>query len=151
MSRSIQTSVISIYTNRMSTNDSADHCHAWQVRRAALEGLVALLGGLPCISASSSEALRAETSTPLVAATAMMLQEAASAEASAGLHGSKAVRISALRALRLLYEAVNDAQALSYVLPGAVGGLSKALLQGPCRFKIMACVCHVVNMWSSPC
>ncbi|CAL8470133.1 g9675 [Coccomyxa elongata] len=103
---------------------------AEEVRRAALEGLVALLGGLPCNSASSSEALRAETSTPLVAATAVMLQEAASAEASAGLHGSKAVRISALRALRLLYEAVNDAQALSYVLPGAVGGLSKALLQG---------------------
>lgn len=86
----------------------------------------------------------------------MMLQEAASAEASAGLHGRKAVRISALRALRLLYEAVNDAQALSYVLPGAVGGLSKALLQGPLRLKVMAYLCHVallplVNMWGSPC
>lgn len=60
----------------------------------------------------------------------MMLQECASTEAAAGLHGSKSVRVAALRALRLLYEAVNDAQALSYVLPGAVGGLSKALIQG---------------------
>ena len=76
----------------------------------------------------------------------MMLQEMASAEASAGLHGSKAVRISALRALRLLYEAVNDAQALSYVLPGAVGGLSKALLQGLCRLESWPCMCHAAML-----
>ena len=102
----------------------------WQVRHAALECLAALLAGVPGGNPAAAEALRAEASRPLVAATAMMLQEAANAEANAGLHGSKAVRLSALRALRLLYEAVNDAQALSYVLPGAVGGLSKALLQG---------------------
>lgn len=101
-----------------------------QVRHAALECLVALLATITDESPATAQTLQSEASTPLVAAIAMMLQEAASAEAGAGLHGSKAVRLSALRALRLLYEAVNDAQALSYVLPGAVGGLSKALLQG---------------------
>ncbi|KAK9915923.1 hypothetical protein WJX75_006066 [Coccomyxa subellipsoidea] len=101
-----------------------------EVRHAALECLAALLAGVPGGNPAAAEVLRAKASTPLVAATAMMLQKAANAEANAGLHGSKAVRLSALRALRLLYEAVNDAQALSYVLPGAVGGLSKALLQG---------------------
>jgi hypothetical protein len=102
----------------------------YQVRHAALKCLIALLDAAPERSLATAEVLRAETSTPLVAATAMMLQEGASTEAAAGLHGSKSVRGAALRALRLLYEAVNDAQALSYVLPGAVGGLSKALIQG---------------------
>lgn len=98
-----------------------------QVRHAALLCLDTLLVSAP---QDTLGVLRTEDSTPLVAASAMMLQEAASAEAQAGHSGSKAVRVTALRLLRHLYDAVDDAQALSYVLPGAVGGLIKALIQG---------------------
>jgi hypothetical protein len=105
-----------------------------QVRHGALLCLDALLISAPKGSPRPTDVLQAEDGTPILAATATMLQEAASAEAQAGHSGSRAVRIAALRALRHLYGAVNDAQALSYILPGAVGGLVKALIQGAAAF-----------------
>ena len=46
----------------------------------------------------------------------------------AGAVGSRAVRVSAFRALRHLLEAVHDADALAFIVPGVAGGLSKALI-----------------------
>jgi hypothetical protein len=110
----------------------------WQVRHGAIRCLDAMLGlaARQASGASVRQVLRQEGSTPLVAASAMMLQQAAAAEGHAGQSGSKAVRVAALRVLRHLYEAVGDAQALSYILPGAVGGLVKALIQGLSYFPI---------------
>ena len=59
-----------------------------------------------------------------------LLLAAANAEAMAGHTGSKAVRVTALTAVCNVLEAINDAQPLSSLLPGLVGGLSKAILAG---------------------
>ena len=40
------------------------------------------------------------------------------------------MRTTALRTVTLVMEAVGDPQPLSYLLPGLVGGLSKAILAG---------------------
>ena len=59
-----------------------------------------------------------------------LLLGAADAEARAGHAGSKAVRATAVATVCLVLEAVSDPVPLSYLLPGLVGGLSKALLAG---------------------
>lgn len=53
---------------------------------------------------------------------------AAEEEAAAGASGSKGLRVGALRALRLLFAAADNGDALAFILPGVVSRLARALL-----------------------
>ena len=106
------------------------HGCATQVRHAAQQCLEALFNGL----GSSHRDMRAfwssEAGVQDLAYVTQLLLEAADAEARAGHTGSKAVRTTAVATVCLVLEAVRDPAPLSYLLPGLVGGLSKALLAG---------------------
>jgi hypothetical protein len=52
------------------------------------------------------------------------------------------VRTTALRTVTLVMEAVGDPQPLSYLLPGLVGGLSKAILAGKDTYPLSHAVEH---------
>ena len=100
------------------------------MRHAAQQCLEALFGGLGSPKAELQAFWSTEAGIQDLAYVTQLLLAAANAEAMAGHTGSKAVRVTALTAVCNVLEAINDAQPLSYLLPGLVGGLSKAILAG---------------------
>ncbi|CAL5218647.1 g350 [Coccomyxa viridis] len=104
-----------------------------EVRHAAQQCLEALFGGLGSPKAELQAFWSTEAGIQDLAYVTQLLLAAANAEAMAGHTGSKAVRVTALTAVCNVLEAVNDAQPLSYLLPGLVGGLSKAILAGAAK------------------
>ena len=100
------------------------------MRHAAQQCLEALFGGLRSSKAELQSFWSTEAGIQDLAYVTQLLLAAANAEAMAGPTGSKAVRVTALRAVCNVLEAVKDPQPLSYLLPGLVGGLSKAILAG---------------------
>ena len=101
-----------------------------QVRHAAQQCIEALFSGLRSTTAELQDFWRTEVGIQDLAYVTQLLLTAADAEAKVGHTGSKAVRTTALRTVCHVLEAVQDAQPLSYLLPGLVGGLSKAMLAG---------------------
>ena len=107
------------------------HCSLQpQVRHAAQQCLEALFSGLKSPKSDLEAIWSTDAGMQDLAYVTQLLLTAADAEAVAGHTGSKAVRVTALRAVCSVLEAVRDPQPLSYLLPGLVGGLSKALLAG---------------------
>ena len=100
------------------------------MRHAALQCLEALFTGLSSLKADLQAFWTTEAGIQDLAYVTQILLTAADAEARAGHTGSKAVRTTALRAVCAVLEAVRDPQPLSYLLPGLIGGLSKAILAG---------------------
>ena len=96
------------------------HCNVWR----------ALFSGLSSPQAELQASWSTEAGIQDLAYVTQLLLTAADDEARAGHTGSKAVRTTALRAVCAVLEAVKDPQPLSYLLPGLVGGLSKAILAG---------------------
>lgn len=93
-----------------------------ELRLCALEILEAVLrDAVPGVLAE-------EDTAPLLGLLISLLLKCAHAELQAGTSGSKTVRTHALRALRLLVQAVDSPEALTFFLPGLVTGLGKALL-----------------------
>ena len=103
---------------------------AIQVRQAAQQCLEALFRGLSSSPADMAAFWSSEAGVQDLAYVTQLLLDAADAEARAGHTGSKAVRTTAVATVCLVLEAVSDPAPLSYLLPGLVGGLSKALLAG---------------------
>ena len=103
---------------------------ATQVRHAAQRCLEALFRGLGSSQADLRAFWSSEAGVQDLAYVTQLLLEAADAEARAGHTGSKAVRTTAVATVCLILEAVRNPAPLSYLLPGLVGGLSKALLAG---------------------
>jgi TELO2-interacting protein 1 len=108
-----------------------------EIRLESLKIVVAALDNVPSDDTLQS-ALREESAAPLIGHLGSVLVKAAAAELDAGtssgggggtgMTGSKVIRIEALKALKMLIHAVNDAEALSFFLPGLVTGLARALL-----------------------
>ena len=106
------------------------HGCATQVRHAAQQCLEALFRGLGSSEINMQAFWSSEVGVQNLAYVTQLLLGAADAEARAGHMGSKAVRTTAVATVCLVLEAVKDPAPLSYLLPGLVGGLSKALLAG---------------------
>ena len=75
-----------------------------------------------------ASALKDPSKAPLVAYLFSILMKAAEGEMKAGLTGSKTLSAAALKAVRCLAEAVNDGDALAFVLPGLASGLAKIMI-----------------------
>ena len=117
-----------------------------QVRHAAQQCLEALFGGLRSSKAELQAFWSSEAGIQDLAYVTQLLLAAANAEALAGHTGSKAVRVTALRAVCNVLEAVNDPQPLSYLLPGLVGGLSKAILAGEQNRLLWHSILHLTML-----
>ena len=101
-----------------------------EIRLGTLKVVTAALVNVPYDQALQFS-VREESSAPLRGHLGSVLVKAAAAEleaGSSGSTGSKLIRIEALRALKLLIQAVNDADALSFFLPGLMTGLARALV-----------------------
>ncbi|KAG7670538.1 hypothetical protein Ndes2526B_g00298 [Nannochloris sp. 'desiccata'] len=101
-----------------------------EIRLGTLKVVTAALRNVPHDQALQFS-VREESSAPLLGHLGSVLVKAAAAELEAGTSsgtGSKIIRIEALKALKLLIQTVNDADALSFFLPGLTTGLARALL-----------------------
>ncbi len=99
-----------------------------EIRLGTLKIVIAAVTNVPYNEALQFS-VREESSAPLIGHLGSVLVKAAAAEVEAGSGiGSKRIRIEALKALKLLIQAVNDAEALSFFLPGLITGLARALL-----------------------
>jgi len=101
-----------------------------EIRLGTLKIVTAALVNVPCDQALQFS-LREESSAPLLGHLGSVLVKAAAAEVEAGSSGntgSKLIRVESLKALKLLIQAVNDADALSFFLPGLMTGLARSLL-----------------------
>ena len=118
----------------------AVHATAWcchtsgfflaQVRLKAIQCISAMLISSASKSAPSGpvSALKDPSKAPLIAYLFSILMKAAEGEMKAGLTGSKTLSAAALKAVRCLTQAVNDGDALAFVLPGLASGLAKIMI-----------------------
>ncbi|KAL0049229.1 hypothetical protein WJX82_009193 [Trebouxia sp. C0006] len=103
---------------------------AEEVRLKAIQCINAMLISSASKSAPSgpASALKDPSKAPLIAYLFSILMKAAEGEMKAGLTGSKALSAAALKAVRCLAQAVNDGDALAFVLPGLASSLAKIMI-----------------------
>ncbi|KAK9808680.1 hypothetical protein WJX72_001826 [[Myrmecia] bisecta] len=102
---------------------------AEEVRHRAIQCLNSLLSNMgPSQLGGPITALQDPKHTPMVGYLAHLMLSAAEQEAKVGHTGSKALRATALQALRRLIVAVGTADGLAFVLPGIASGLAKAMM-----------------------
>ncbi len=101
-----------------------------QVRLKAIECVSSMLisSASKSVPSGPASALKDPSKAPLIAYLFSVLMKAAEGEMKAGLTGSKALSAAALKAVRCLAEAVNDGDALAFVLPGLASGLAKIMI-----------------------
>ena len=92
-----------------------------------MDALVTNLVSSPSRSAPAAT-LGDPKKAPLLAFLFSSLISAAEGEVKAGLKGSKGLSAAALHALCALIQAVDDGDALAFVLPGLASSLAKILL-----------------------
>ncbi|DBA68248.1 TPA: hypothetical protein ACH3X2_013864 [Trebouxia sp. C0005] len=109
----------------LSSNSAAE-----EVRLKAIQCISAMLISSASKSAPSGpvSALKDPSKAPLIAYLFSILMKAAEGEMKAGLTGSKTLSAAALKAVRCLTQAVNDGDALAFVLPGLASGLAKIMI-----------------------
>ena len=101
-----------------------------QVRLKAIQCISSMLISSASELAPSgpTSALKDPRKAPLIAYLFSILMKAAEGEMKAGLTGSKALSAAALKAVRCLAQAVNDGDALAFVLPGLASSLAKIMI-----------------------
>ncbi|DBA77508.1 hypothetical protein WJX77_009976 [Trebouxia sp. C0004] len=103
---------------------------AEEVRLKAIQCISSMLISSASISAPSgpASALKDPSKAPLIAYLFSILMKAAEGEMKAGLTGSKTLSAAALKAVRCLAQAVNNGDALAFVLPGLASGLARIMM-----------------------
>ena len=101
-----------------------------QVRLKAIQCISSMLISSASKSAASgsASALKDPSKAPLIAYLFSIMMKAAEGEMKAGLTGSKTLSAAALKAVRCLAQAVNDGDALAFVLPGLASSLAKTMI-----------------------